>query len=132
MSKKLYNIVMNPGVPETDLLENEARDMELKLNPDLFDGIIVLILNEEEADIIRASGKVQFCEPEPEVFEDSYPAVTPKYEIPSNSTTQYLTRYVTSVPLSVVSPIRFTGYKALPLEYSCCQITPSLNTFADK
>ena len=100
MSKKLYNIVMNPGVPETDLLENEARDMELKLNPDLFDGIIVLILNEEEADIIRASGKVQFCEPEPEVFEHSYPAVTPKYEIPSNSTTQYLTRYITSVPLS--------------------------------
>ena len=33
---------------------------------------------------------------------------------------------VTIVPVKSVSPTVLTGYKLLPLEYSCCQILPSL------
>ena len=85
MSKKLYNIVMQPGVPETDLLENEASEMELNFNPDLFDGLLCMMLTEEEANVIIASGKVKECLPERQVVETSYPQYTPRYE--SSSTT---------------------------------------------
>ena len=43
---------MQPGVPETDLLENEAVDMGLNFNPDLFDGLLCMMLTEDEAEII--------------------------------------------------------------------------------
>lgn len=79
MSKKMYNIVMLPGVPETDLLENEAAGMELNFNPDLFDGLLCMMLTEEEAEIIIASGKVSECLPERVAVESSYPTSTPRY-----------------------------------------------------
>ena len=74
MSKKLYNIVMNPGVPETDLLENEASEMELNFNPDLFDGLLCMMLTEDEANVIIASGKVKECLPERQAIETAYPS----------------------------------------------------------
>ena len=80
MSKKLYNIVMLPGVLETDLLENEASGMELFLNPDLFDGLIVMMLTAEEAEVIVASGKVKECLPERQAVETAYPITTPRYQ----------------------------------------------------
>lgn len=86
----MYNIVMQPGVLETDLLENEARDMELNNNPDLFDGLLVMMLTEEEADIIIASGKVLECLPEKAVEEVSYPSTTPRYE---SGTVTYRTKF---------------------------------------
>lgn len=71
---------MLPGVLETDLLENEASGMELFLNPDLFDGLIVMMLTAEEAEVIVASGKVKECLPERQAVETAYPITTPRYE----------------------------------------------------
>ena len=39
---------------------------------------------------------------------------------------------VTIVPLSLLLPIDFAGYNALPLSYSCSQILPSIYTVALK
>ena len=71
---------MLPGVLETDLLENEASGMELFLNPDLFDGLIVMMLTAEEAEVIVASGKVKECLPERQAVETAYPITTPRYQ----------------------------------------------------
>lgn len=97
MSKKLYNIVMQPGVPETDLLENEAVNMELNFNPDLFDGLLCMMLTEDEAEIIVASGKVIECLPERNVIETSYPTSTPRYE---GNTQTYRTKFSPSTALN--------------------------------
>lgn len=86
----MYNIVMQPGVLETDLLENEAKDMELNFNPDLFDGLLCMMLTEEEAEIIIASGKVLECLPERQVVDLSYPSTTPRYE---SGTVTYRTKF---------------------------------------
>jgi len=99
MEKQLYNIVMLPGVPELDLLENEASGMELKINPDLFDGLITMKLTEEEAETIISSGKVQECRVEKTPIDMAYPTTTPKYE---TGTVTYRTRYIPSGAPSTV------------------------------
>ena len=88
---------MQPGVPETDLLENEAVDMELNFNPDLFDGLLCMMLTEDEAEIIVASGKVIECLPERNIIETSYPTSTPRYE---GNTQTYRTKFSPSTALN--------------------------------
>ena len=88
---------MQPGVPETDLLENEAVNMELNFNPDLFDGLLCMMLTEDEAEIIVASGKVIECLPERNVIETSYPTSTPRYE---GNTQTYRTKFSPSTALN--------------------------------
>jgi len=127
MSKKLYNIVMNPGVPETDLLENEASEMELNFNPDLFDGLLCMMLTEDEANVIIASGKVKECLPERQAIETAYPSSTPRYE---SSTVTYRTKFG---PVGGSTGKNYTGMNMyLTSEFNpAANATPPIGYFGD-
>ena len=81
MSKRIHNILFQPGTDEADFLANEAAGMEVHCNFDLWDGIVAMKLTDEEAETLRASEKVIECAPERDVVElISYPSSTPRYE----------------------------------------------------
>jgi hypothetical protein len=128
MEKKLYNIIMMPGVPELDLLENEAKDMELKINPDLFDGLITMKLTEEEASIIIASGKVKECLVEPKIVETAYPTSTPRYE---SGTVTYRTRYIPGGAPSSVGATSTGLNMFFTSEFTAPNGTPPFGWFQD-
>ena len=128
MEKQLYNIVMLPGVPELDLLENEASGMELKINPDLFDGLITMKLTEEEAETIIASGKVQECRVEKTPIDMAYPTTTPKYE---SGTVTYRTRYIPSGAPSTVGATSTGLNMFFTSEFTAPNGTPPFGWFQD-
>jgi len=80
MSKKLYNLVLQPGTDEAAFLSNEAAGMDVHDNLNLFDMLLCMMLTEEEAATLKASEKVFEIEAERQVIETSYPTTTPRYE----------------------------------------------------
>ena len=91
MSKRIHNILFQPGTDEADFLANEAAGMEVHCNFDLWDGIVAMKLTDEEAETLRASEKVIECAPERDVVElISYPSSTPRYE---SSQVTYRTKF---------------------------------------
>ena len=80
MSKKLYNLVLQPGTDEAAFISNEAAGMDVHDNLNLFDMLLCMMLTEEEAATLKASEKVFEIEAERQVIETSYPTTTPRYE----------------------------------------------------
>ena len=80
MSKKRYNLVLQPGTDEAAFLSNEAAGMDVYDNLNLFDMLLCMMLTEEEAATLKASEKVFEIEAERQAIETSYPASTPRYE----------------------------------------------------
>ena len=81
MSKRIHNVIFQPGTDEANFLANEAAGMQVHCNFDLWDGMIAMMLTDEEAETLRASPKVIECGPERDVQEVvSYPSNTPRYE----------------------------------------------------
>ena len=94
MSKRIHNVILQPGTDEALFLSNEAAGMEVHCNFDMWDGIIAMKLTDEECAQLLASDKVIECGPERDVVDlVSYPASTPRYE---SSTVSYRTRYIPS------------------------------------
>jgi len=83
MSKKRYNLVLQPGTDEAAFLSNEAAGMDVYDNLNLFDMLLCMMLTEEEAAILKTSEKVIEIEAERQAIETSYPASTPRYETQS-------------------------------------------------
>ena len=91
MSKRIHNVIFQPGTDEADFLANEAAGMQVHCNFDLWDGMIAMMLTDEEAETLRASSKVIECGPERDVQElVSYPSTTPRYE---TSSVTYRTKF---------------------------------------
>lgn len=76
MSKKLYNLVLQPGTDEAAFISNEAAGMDVHDNLNLFDMLLCMMLTEEEAATLKASEKVFEIEAERQVIE-TYPTTTP-------------------------------------------------------
>jgi plastocyanin len=90
MSKRIHNILLEPGTDEAAFLSNEAAGMEVLNNFDLWDGMICMNLTDPEAEILRGVSFVIEVAPERDVIEHSYPSSTPRYE---SGTVTYRTRY---------------------------------------
>ena len=92
-------MILQPGTDEAAFLSNEAAGMQVLNNFDLWDGIICMSLTDEESAQLNESDLVIECLPEKPVTEMvAYPPSTPRYELPSSGTAQYLTRYTPSSP----------------------------------
>jgi hypothetical protein len=83
MSKKRYNLVLQPGTDEAAFLSNEAAGMDVYDNLNLFDMLLCMMLTEEEAATLKTSEKVIEIEAERQAIETSYPTSTPRYETQS-------------------------------------------------
>ena len=109
MSKRIHNVILQPGTDEASFLANEAAGMEVVNNFDLWDCIICMRLTDDESAQLNASDKVIECLPEKPVTEMvTYPSSTPRYELPATGTVQYLTRYTPSSP-SLDDGANYTG-----------------------
>lgn len=109
MSKRIHNVILQPGTDEASFLANEAAGMEVVNNFDLWDCIICMRLTDDESAQLNTSDKVIECLPEKPVTEMvTYPSSTPRYELPSSGTVQYLTRYTPSSP-SLDDGANYTG-----------------------
>jgi len=94
MSKRIHNLILQPGTDEASFLANEAAGMEVHCNFDMWDGIIAMKLTDEECAQLLESDKVIECGPERDVVDlVSYPTSTPRYE---SNTVSYRTRYIPS------------------------------------
>ena len=76
MEKKIYDLVLQPGTDEAAFLANEAAGMEVKSNLNLFDGLLCMLLTEEEAKTLESSSKVVSIFEAPKVVPTAYPAST--------------------------------------------------------
>ena len=90
MSKRIHNVILEPGTDEAAFLSNEAAGMEVLNNFDLWDGMICMNLADPEREILQGVSFVKECLPERPTVEMSYPTSTPRYESPSVT---YRTRY---------------------------------------
>tara|TARA_B100001057_G_scaffold281242_2_gene281586 strand:+ start:2205 stop:4445 length:2241 start_codon:yes stop_codon:yes gene_type:complete len=90
MSKRIHNVILEPGTDEAAFLSNEAAGMEVLNNFDLWDGMICMNLTDPEREILQGVSFVKECLPERPTVEMSYPTSTPRYESPSVT---YRTRY---------------------------------------
>ena len=64
MSKRIHNILLEPGTDEAAFLSNEAAGMEVLNNFDLWDGMICMNLTDPEAEILRGVSIVIELAPE--------------------------------------------------------------------
>lgn len=93
MSKRIHNVILEPGTDEAAFLSNEAAGMEVLNNFDLWDGMICMNLTDSQREILQGVSFVLECLPEREVIDLSYPSSTPRYE---TGTVTYRTRYTPS------------------------------------
>lgn len=90
MSKRIHNVILQPGTDEAAFLANEAAGMEVVNNFDLWDGMICMRLTDDEAATLNAVDFVLECLPEKPTVDLSYPTTTPRFE---SGTVTYRTRY---------------------------------------
>ena len=76
MDKFIYNLVLQPGTDEAEFLANEAAGMQVKSNLNMFDGLLCMLLTEEEAAILENSPKVLEIVLEPKAEPTFYPTET--------------------------------------------------------
>ena len=76
MEKKTYDLVLQPGTDEAAFLANEAAGMQVKSNLNMFDGLLCMLLTEEEARTLESSSKVVSIFETPKIVPTSYPTST--------------------------------------------------------
>lgn len=76
MEKHIYNLVLEPGTDEAAFLSGPAAGMQVKSNLDMFDGLLCMLLTQEEASQLESDPNVKEIQIELQIIETSYPTTT--------------------------------------------------------